>query len=697
MTTGETGLPESDPKQRLGIILADYQACREDERVQLATVAAVIGVLVTVIGVMSGLVTQTCAFSGSKSCFAAPDYLLALSPMIPIALLAYAIYFLVLGTLRTYYMRGLENEIRSYLSTPIATLGDIMPASYMGIVQEVTSLKRGRMLYRLIANLILLIVILIFGGYAAYVAFHVGFVYQIGMTLVYGGIATMFVWQVAQGSVGGRSYFQRAAQDFLNSRPGTTLPAVYAGEASVVSRGWRPLVAYLIFPRPEDWIKWVIAPGVFLAVAWSFGDLGRWRVFLELWIILEYLIYEARYQWNDVRGIEEDSSHSERQARRRLPVGRASRIRRNILISLATATGRLIIALALGAALGLLKPVLILMALVLSIAIVYESLRSPHPSSMLVPGPTPTIISIWCTVGLGYGVRAGLGLMAGGLSVTNSLTWIGVSCFVIFGIMFVLFTWVLEAASCCYQKKSDKIWRAKPTTVLRPHLMALLRYVPSIDVKEQGYDDYNDEEDGSGKQIIKYDSTHPALDTRRQVWAPWNLALAISAILGGSLGVGLAHATPSYLPEIIAISVSLAAAGLLTYCTSQQTQLLVTGIAAVVLIGAISPFGHWPFNLLAAGPWLTIALTYVMFWGSSYRDLKEFGPKILEGISSLGTALKLVGSILLCIVVGKRAWRAAEFDDGQKAQEAEPVAAVPQQAVAAAGAPVESHSADSST
>lgn len=325
------------------------------------------------------------------------------------------------------------------------------------------------------------------------------------------------------------------------------------------------------------------------------------------------------------------------------------------------------------------------MALVLSIAIVYESLRSRETSSRQTR-PTLTVVAIWCTVGLGYGVRAGLGMMVGGLSAMNSLTWIGVSCFIVFGIMFVLLTWVLEAASSCYRKESDGKWYLKAKTVLRPHIGALLRYVP-IDLKGQGDNTYSEEEDGS---------THAILIKRGRVRTPWNLTLAVSAPLGAALGVGLAHTTPGYLPEAIVIPASLAAAGLLAYCSSQQMRLMVSGIAAVALVGATSPFGHWPFNLLAAGPWLAIALTYLMFRGSSYRDLKEFGPNLLRAISSIGAVFKLSPN-LLHVVIGDNTWLAAGFESGRKASKASNVAVATKQAISRTVTPVNSSGPDPNT
>ncbi len=343
--------------------------------------------------------------------------------------------------------------------------------------------------------------------------------------------------------------------------------------------------------------------------------------------------------------------HGERRARRRLPAdfGDKDITRRNILISLTVALGRLIIAVVVGEELGLAIFVLLLMLLVFSIAVVYEILRS-RPSSSTPTRSSSTVVAIWCIVGLGYGVRAGLGIIVGGFPISNILTWIGVLCFIAFGIMFVLLTWVLEAASFYYRKESDRTWWAKEKAVLKPHLTALLPYVPIVS-KGRGRDAYSDEEDGTGQRILR--------DNNR-VLTPWNLALAVSVALGGARGVGLAPApNPGYWPEAIAALVSLAAAWLLAYCNSQPTRLMVAIGGAAALLGIDSVLGLWPFDLLGAAPWLAITSLYVIFRGSSYKDLKEVWRNLIDPIKSVWHILLKSGFRLLRIIIGDSASRAA--------------------------------------
>jgi 4-hydroxybenzoate polyprenyltransferase len=208
----------------------------------------------------------------------------------------------------------------------------------------------------------------------------------------------------------------------------------------------RTLAAYLAFPRPEAWAKALIAPACFVLAAASTGRLGDWKRFLVLWLVLEFLIYAARYEWNDIRGIDADLRHAERTARSRLPVGTtAGARRRSIRLSALTAAARILTALLIGAVAGLTPQVLVLAVAVFVVAAAYEFLRVPRPG----PASRARVIAVWLVVGLGYVIRGGLGLSTAGLAVGSLAMVAGLVCVGSFGIMFVLLTWVLEATSYC--------------------------------------------------------------------------------------------------------------------------------------------------------------------------------------------------------------------------------------------------------
>jgi hypothetical protein len=649
------GGPSERSSQELDILLADYQTCREDERLMISIQGAVFGVFVTLIGLMAAAITQTCEFRSSANCVKVPDYMLAATPLIPIALLAYTTMIGVAATFRSYYMRGLEEAIRKHTSTPI--LGELRAASFTGMTIEVISLRRGRISYRLLANLVLAVLIIVFGGFTAYVGFHVGHAEQIAMTVIYGSIAALLVWEVSLGTLRGRTFFLNAAEQFLRHQGDTNLPQPGRRRQRVaVAADERSLASYLIFPRPEDWIKLLIAPGVFLATAWSTASLGRWRVFLAIWLILEYLIYGARYQWNDVRGVAEDQSHSQRRARARLPVGPGSRhIRRNVLVSIGVGALKLIVAILLAVGLGLAGPVLLLMALVFAIAIVYEALRSVQSPS--TPGKLHLLpVAVWCAVGLGYGVRAGLGFLAGGFPAASGGTVVGIACFVAFGIMFVLMTWVLEATSSCVID-SGETWRLKPYTEIKPHLLLLLNYVSKTKVIFESGDPYGT------LPRVSHDTHPPApgwiehiLDEERELRTPWNLALVAGVVLGGILGQELAHTSPLYLPSALAMSISVLGGILIMKGTAQGRRLAIAVAGTVALDVITIPFSVFPLVLVAGVPWLAITLVYCIFRSSSYQDLKNFGPDVLRAVASVKVLLR-PGLLLLRAIIGGKTWK----------------------------------------
>jgi hypothetical protein len=496
--------------------------------------------------------------------------------------------------------------------------------------------------------LILVVVIMIFGGFTAYVGFHVGRIEQIVMSATYTVMAGILIWQVSLATLGGEGYFVKAARSYLESRKQARLPIIRATKSNISTRNERSLASYLLLPRPEDWSKWLIAPGVFLATAWSTGDFSRWPEFLPLWLILEYLIYEARYQWNDIRGIGDDQSHAESRARGRLPAGSADKLGRVILISMGVAVTRLAMAGLAGWGLGLGQSVLVLIVIVFAIAIAYEALRAVRWKSVPTRA-TPTAIAIWLVVGLGYGVRSGLGFANAGYRITDWRFIAGVSCFVTFGIMFVLMTWVLEAMSFRYVDISGT-WKAKQQEVSKGHAILLLKYVPVI-VGEAAV------KPGTRDLVNQPDGTKvPILDTSAKIATPWNCALAASASLGGVLGAALAHARPVH-PAVMTFAIaSLTFSAILASSNSPGMRVTVVLTGYAVITAAAIFFCRLPYVVLAGAPWIPVALLYLLFRGSSYRDLKNLGPQIHLVLTRLVTSFGHGCLLLLKVIVGDRTW-----------------------------------------
>lgn len=661
-----SGQSDRRNKQQFDLLLADYQACREDERGLGPVIVAAFSIAVTLIGVMAAAVTQTCEFSDAQSCTRVPDYILAASPLIPVALLAYITMLGITATLRTFYLRGLEEKLQGYVSEPL--LGELLPLSYTGMTVQAVSLRRGRISFRILANFLFIAIILIFGGYTSYVGFHVGWADQITMAVVYGCAAGVLVWAVVQGTVRGRALFTETAENFLTNPEGRRLPQP-TRKQSEDDKAERSLPSYLIFPRPEDWIKWVITPGVFAVTAWSTGGFSRWPTFLALWLILEYLIYNARYQWNDVRGVIEDRA----EGNRRLPVGLGQQhLKRNVAASLSVGVLRLVVAIVLAVALKLTAPILLLIVLVFTIAIAYEALRSPKPVPIsqepeILQRLPARVVAIWCVVGLGYGIRSGVGFLVGGIPAGSWKFTAGVALFIAFGIMFVAMTWVLAATDYCVIGP-DRTWRWKPGIDVKPHVALFLRYVPKIrhdlnaDSSElkQGriQTDGSDTPGRSDSILIKYNSFR----------TPWNLSFGASIILGSLLGLELAHANPPLAPDIMVLSVSIVGACLLILSTSSKANgpdrapvndratklpLAICAGGAILIVCIAILFSPFPKALIAVIPWLAVTLVYLIFCYSSFQDLKDFTRQLQVAFDSL-KQLKRLPKILVHFIIGKK-------------------------------------------
>ena len=169
-----------------------------------------------------------------------------------------------------------------------------------------------------------------------------------------------------------------------------------------------------------------------------------------VWLVIEYLVYQARYQWNDIRGFAADQAHPDRQSRGRLPgpieLGRRNRTL-SLVVSLARLAAAAVIILLLSARS---TPIAgIAAAAVLIVALGYETLRSVAAvpgQARAVTRTRPAVLALWLVSGLGYLVRGLTGLALGvdlhrhwqlGL-VAGCALWAG-------GVGFVTARWAVES------------------------------------------------------------------------------------------------------------------------------------------------------------------------------------------------------------------------------------------------------------
>ena len=186
---------------------------------------------------------------------------------------------------------------------------------------------------------------------------------------------------------------------------------------------YRNIWSYLALPRRDNVIKWLVAPSAF-AVSAASSD--HWRVagkFILIWFIFEFLIYQARYQFNDIRGAIYDRKHPDRARRGRLPPGKdAEQDRAYVLASRCIAGARLLLALVVGFTFHIFLIVALLLLIVVFLGFGYEwvKIRRDRPSASA---------GLWLIVGVGYVTRGGIGLISGTLTALSSEVILGSLCF----------------------------------------------------------------------------------------------------------------------------------------------------------------------------------------------------------------------------------------------------------------------------
>jgi hypothetical protein len=391
-------------------------------------------------------------------------------------------------------------------------------------------------------------------------------------------------------------------------------------------------------PRPKDLFKALLMPLTF-ALAVLATDGTDTRTLLRAAVVLvalEFLIYPARYQWNDVRGFAADQRHPDEADRGRLP-GPLDRGRAHVTASCAVAVGRI----ALTAALPLLLPGLHLGGLllfvvvgVLGVAAAYEALRAAATGrGGAVPPPIrPAIALLWITVGAGYVVRGLTGLAVvvdlprqPGLGGAAALTlWA-------YGIAFVTSRWAIESTAFARLRDGQVEWVASAGQA-REHLLALARWLPThADVQATSAKDW------------------AAVRTRTPVLAPWNVAMIVA---GGSAAVtGLLLTAPAS-PGATAVAMTTGALAALAAVVAGRGRGVAVALGAVALV-AVLMTQDTTAPVLAALPWLALMSAYLRFSGQCLRTMGAAGERLRAGLRS---ALAPAGRLL----IGRETWNALQ-------------------------------------
>lgn len=632
ITPGTPNIPAAGagPDDELQILLSDYTSLRDDERNTLATQGVAVSIAIVLLGGLVAFAGQSCILSANhKNCTDVPTAFLATAPSIPFAALGFVILQGVISVLRSYYMRLVELELQARAPIKFKQFSTLGPASFIGLTTEITSLRRGRWSYQALVGLIIFITTFIFGGITFYIAIHMSASTRNLMLLLYSLGVLLVAYECYSMVVRGRQFFLEVADDYSNRKDNLFL----------FSKGRdsdeRSILSYLLLPRLESIPKSLLAVVMFTVAASTTGA-WQWHRFLLLWLILEYLVYAARYQWNDLRDFGSDQIHPARDLRGRLPAGTGSHdTSHHVVLSVTVLAIRLGLAVFIGIETDTLAQAGLIVGTVFCIAICYEVLRvrlsdSRAPASK--PG-TRFAVAVWLAVGPGYAVRGAVGLLSAHVRWTDPALYIGLAGLMALGITVVLMSWLLDVSSF-FSVGPDGTWHIKSThSAARAYTWVLLRYasVPVQAGKEasKGPVRLGAETEGRREKLLKH---------KQAGWAPWNIAYALTAILICEFATSLPGGRPAPAAAYyVTAAVSAVGTVLMIYSNEQWKRWLVTVsfTGFTLLASGASSSPHW---LLVGVGWLVVAVCYTSLCGMSFLDLVQALPRLRKGLIKAGSA-----------------------------------------------------------
>lgn len=638
-----------DRKQKLDVLLRDYDLLRGDERNQTAIYFTTFSIAIGTLVLLAGLLYQILDDSGERP----PDFILIGAPLIPLCLFVHLLTVAPAAVARAFYGRLLERQIQSMVDVRSAYPGLRFP-SFMEL--NVTYSRFTRVtVYRTILALIATIIIVIFLGMTMALIFNTeSYISKLVAIPFYGVTTWLVVSTWVRLNKRGRDFFSMALDNYREDRLDSLLPR----DSNAGVQLSRTFFLYLLVPRPSDLSKALFFPiGVGIGSLLSLQMVDIDLRFIAMWLTLEMLLYSARYQINDIRGASEDGKAPEKQARMR-PQMMADEMK----ASAAVVVVRIYVAflVAVAPTLGLGWNMLWAFGCVAVSAIVYEAARSfertgfmrssadRHEGGELVVSVPQTALAVFVLmwVGVGYPIRLALGLFFAAPGVHSVQVTLGLLVFTFFfGLLFVTMTWALESMSYLVSLPGeDEKPRLNWAIAEKPHLVVLFtsfrwKGLPAVGTNSSVAQEPPGSTLPAFRRLYEKNAAKAAVRTA-STFAPWNIALT-----GCAVGVGILLSAPTVNLGVPWLAMTLTLLAISVVVVSQRRFDWICAVVAVLpilsVVGALVGSHMLDNRLGNAGADVAVCSIAVFGWMLAIAFTIVFGFSTYDSI--LGTVPKLLG------------------------------------------------------
>ena len=443
---------------RLQLLMSEYEQVKEDERSSSTIYATLIATGVAVLTALLVFTQQVIDHAGNPDQF--PQPLIAIAPMSAVTVIAFAEWIGSRRSIRGFYLRVLEREIRAELTKLTQNERNVDFRSYQGLkiaslgellIEHDSLSKDSETRGGLLIGILITCLTLIFGGITVALGYYTSSHWRWAMAVTYGGFFGQAVFSYIKANRAGREHFKDCVESYQQRLKTDLLPSLGS------TKTW---LYYILIPHPNDLIKSPFTIIGILIGAFTPKVTHNWGVIISVFLVIEILVYQCRYILNDYIGMREDQGAPSQRLRRRLPIERKSSalgwasLRMALAIWIILWIKEQVDGVGVASRLAIMVLVLALLGMVYEMVRNWERVRGTtiHRANdgCELPSWRRKIhaIIILALVTLGYPLRLiGGAWVIAGPSITMSgyqLFLIAISC-ISLGLVFVTPTWILEA------------------------------------------------------------------------------------------------------------------------------------------------------------------------------------------------------------------------------------------------------------